>query len=88
MNNDITAALLARLIDLESRKDSIEFGPANGRIKVYVNSGDPIGMLDNIQAMIDGRGYADVALPQVVQRKPKDTPPDAVSGTQEKGREA
>jgi len=90
MGNDTTAALLQRLIDLEARKDSIEFGPANGRIKVYVNSNAPQDAIENIQAMIDLRAYADIALPQQLRRKQQgaDAPPDVVSGTEEKGRGA
>lgn len=69
MSNDTTAALLARLIDLEERKDSLEFGPANGRIKVYCNSNDPARSVANVQAMVDLRAYADAAVPQDITRR-------------------
>jgi hypothetical protein len=90
MGNDTTAAQLQRLIDLEARKDSIEFGPANGRIKVYVNSNDPQAAIENIQAMIDLRLYADTATPQALHRKQQgpEPPHDVVSGTSEEGRGA
>jgi hypothetical protein len=90
MGNDTTAVLLQRLIEIEACKDSIEFGKADGRIKVYMNSNDPQGCVDKIQAMIDARGYAETALPEIVHRKQQgaDPPPDVVSGTAEKGRGA
>lgn len=90
MGNDTTAALLQRLIDLEARKDSLEFGPANGRIKVYVNSNAPQEAIENIQAMIDLRMYADTAVPQALHRKQQgaEAPPDVASGTVQEGRGA
>jgi len=72
MSNDTTAVLLARLLDLEERKDSIEFGPANGRIKVFVNSNDAAAAVENIQTMIDLRAYAEVAISQPIQRREKE----------------
>lgn len=64
----MSAALLQRLLELEERKDSLEFGPANGRIKVYVNSRDPAEAIKSIQTMIDMRAYAEVATAQPVKK--------------------
>ncbi len=90
MGNDTTAVLLQRLIEIEALKDSIEFGKADGRIKVYMNSNDPQGCLDRIQAMIDARGYAETALPEIVHRKQQgaEAPHDVASGTDQEGRGA
>ncbi len=72
MSTDTSAVLLQRLLELEERKDSIEFGPANGRIKVYVNSRDPAESIKSIQAMIDMRAYADIALPRPITAPAKE----------------
>ena len=90
MGNETTAVLLQRLIEIEALKDSIEFGKADGRIKVYMNSNDPQGCLDRIQAMVNARGYAETALPETVHRKQQgaDAPPVVSTGTQEEGRGA
>lgn len=72
MSTDIQAILLERLLELEERKDSIEFGPANARIKVYVNSRDPAESVKGIQTMIDLRAYAEIALPQPIPAPAKE----------------
>lgn len=64
MSTDTQAILLQRLLELEERKDSIEFGKADGRIKVYVNSRDEAASIEGIQTMINLRAYAEVSLPQ------------------------
>jgi hypothetical protein len=72
MSTDTSAVLLQRLLELEERKDSIEFGPANGRIKVYVNSRDEAESIKNIQTMINLRSFAEVALPHPVAAPAKE----------------
>ena len=64
MSNDTQAILLQRLLELEERKDSIEFGPANARIKVYLNSRDEAASVESIQTMVNLRAFAEVATPQ------------------------
>jgi len=75
MSQDMSAVLLQRLLEIESRKDSIEFGPANARVKVYVNSSDPASAVDNIQTMIDLRAFSEVATPRPITAKPKEAGP-------------
>jgi hypothetical protein len=74
MSNDMSVVLLQRLLELEACKDSIEFGKADGRIKVYVNSRDPAGAIEQIQTMIDMRAYAEVASPRPVSPPAKEAP--------------
>lgn len=74
MSNDAQAVLLQRLLELEERKDSIEFGPANARIKVYVNSRDEAESVRCIQNMINLKAFAEVATPEPV-RKSEEAPP-------------
>ncbi len=72
MSNDMTAVLLARLLDLEERKDSIEFGKAGERIKVYVNSRDEAGSVECIQTMVNLRAFSEVAVPEPVHAPAKE----------------
>ena len=75
MSNDTQAILLQRLLELEERKDSIEFGPANGRIKVYVNSHDEAEAVRSIQTMINLRAFSEVASPQPIAPPAKEEAP-------------
>ena len=51
--------MIQAILSMSAHKDSLEFGPANARIKVYVNSSNVDEGKEKIRNMKELRSYAE-----------------------------
>ncbi len=50
--------IFRRLLEVEMQRDSLELGPASGRVKVYGSFDDQEGFLKKIDTALSLRAYA------------------------------